>query len=143
SSPIPTKTYSNGMAWSEASRPGIATTPCERRSPHPPCRFTRRSPAGLAPSGCKNTLVFEYGNRDIGGGIDQFWLTGNLRIDPVEQIDFVDRLRRGALLVPKRSQASFRHILPVTKPADTIIRRQSSTMAAESGNPSLARNVGP
>src|SRR5947208_15466808 len=38
--------------------------------------------------------LFDYGNRDIGGGIDQFWLTGNLRIDP---IDFVDRLRRRAL----------------------------------------------
>ena len=24
--------------------------------------------------------LFDYGNRDIGGGIDQFWLTGNLRI---------------------------------------------------------------
>ena len=32
--------------------------------------------------------LFEYGNRDIGGGIDQFWLTGNLRIDPVQQVDF-------------------------------------------------------
>ena len=39
--------------------------------------------------------LFDYGNRDIGGGIDQFWLTGNLRIDPVQQVDFVDRLRRG------------------------------------------------
>jgi beta-lactamase class D len=48
--------------------------------------------------------LFEYGNRDIGGGIDQFWLTGNLRIDPVQQVDFVDRLRRGALPVSKRSQ---------------------------------------
>ncbi len=48
--------------------------------------------------------LFDYGNRDIGGGIDQFWLTGNLRIDPVQQIDFVDRLRRGVLPVSKRSQ---------------------------------------
>ena len=24
--------------------------------------------------------LFEYGNRDIGGGIDQFWLTGDLRM---------------------------------------------------------------
>src|SRR5207302_1318723 len=40
--------------------------------------------------------LFEYGNRDIGGGVDQFWLTGNLRIDPIQQIDFVDRLRREA-----------------------------------------------
>ncbi len=39
--------------------------------------------------------LLEYGNRNIGGGIDQFWLTGDLRIDPVQQIDFLDRLRRG------------------------------------------------
>lgn len=27
----------------------------------------------------------EYGNRDLSGGLDQFWLTGNLRISPREQ----------------------------------------------------------
>jgi beta-lactamase class D len=48
--------------------------------------------------------LLEYGNRNIGGGIDQFWLTGDLRIDPMQQIDFVDRLRRGALPISKRSQ---------------------------------------
>ena len=58
--------------------------------------------------------LFDYGNRDIGGGIDQFWLTGNLRIDPVQQIDFVDRLRRGVLPVSKRSQELTRDILTVT-----------------------------
>src|SRR3982074_2875616 len=46
----------------------------------------------------------DYGNRDIGGGIDQFWLTGNMRIDPVQQVDFVDRLRRGGLPGPKTRQ---------------------------------------
>src|SRR6201992_3887605 len=39
--------------------------------------------------------LFEYGNRNIGGGLDQFWLSGALRIDPVQEIDFLDRLRRG------------------------------------------------
>src|SRR4029078_11493043 len=47
--------------------------------------------------------LFDYGNRDIGGGIDQFWLTGNLRIDPIQQVDFVDRLRRRAMPVSKPS----------------------------------------
>ena len=32
-----------------------------------------------------------YGNRQIGGGIDQFWLTGDLRISPIEQLDFLER----------------------------------------------------
>ena len=52
--------------------------------------------------------LLDYGNRNIGGGIDQFWLTGDLRIDPVEQVNFVDRLRRGALPVSKRGQEQVR-----------------------------------
>ncbi len=34
---------------------------------------------------------FDYGNRDISGGIDQFWLTGGLRISANEQVDFLRR----------------------------------------------------
>ena len=86
--------------------------------------------------------LFEYGNRDIGGGIDQFWLTGNLRIDPVQQIDFVDRLRRGVLPVSKRSQDLVRDILPVTKVGDAIIRAKSGLLGAEIGKPSLGWMVG-
>src|SRR4051795_8981422 len=59
--------------------------------------------------------AFEYGNRSIGGGIDRFWLTGGLRTSAFEQIDFVDRLRRGVLPVAKRSQEQVRDILPLTK----------------------------
>jgi beta-lactamase class D len=86
--------------------------------------------------------LFEYGNRDIGGGIDQFWLTGNLRIDPTQQIDFVDRLRRGALPISKRSQDLVRDILPVTKVGDSIIRAKSGLLGAERGEPSLGWMVG-
>src|SRR6266852_2571860 len=86
--------------------------------------------------------LFEYGNRDIGGGIDQFWLSGNLRIDPVQQVDFVDRLRRGALPVSKRSQELVRDILPVTKAGDSIIRAKTGLLGAEVGRPSLGWMVG-
>ena len=86
--------------------------------------------------------LFEYGNRDIGGGIDQFWLTGNLRIDPVQQIDFVDRLRRGVLPVSKRAQELVRDILPVTKVGDATIRSKSGLLGAEIGKPSLGWLVG-
>src|SRR5213080_4128408 len=77
--------------------------------------------------------LFEYGNRSIGGGIDQFWLTGELRIDPVQQVDFVDRLRRGVLPISKRSQELVRDILPVTKSGDSIIRAKSGLVGAETG----------
>ncbi|WP_407175212.1 class D beta-lactamase [Bradyrhizobium sp. STM 3562] len=86
--------------------------------------------------------LFDYGNRDIGGGIDQFWLTGKLRIDPVQQVDFVDRLRRGALPISKRSQDLVRDILPVTKVGDAVIRFKSGLVGAERGEPSLGWMVG-
>jgi beta-lactamase class D len=86
--------------------------------------------------------LLEYGNRDIGGGIDQFWLTGNLRIDPVQQVDFVDRLRRGVLPVSKRSQDLVRDILPITKAGDAVIRAKSGLLGAEAGKPSLGWMVG-
>lgn len=66
-----------------------------------------------------------YGNHDIGGGIDQFWLTGALRIDPIQQIDFVDRLRRGALPASKRAQELTRALMPVTTVGDATIRAKT------------------
>jgi beta-lactamase class D len=86
--------------------------------------------------------LLEYGNRDIGGGIDQFWLTGHLRIDPIQQVDFVDRLRRGVLPVSKRSQDLVRDILPVTKVGDATIHAKSGLLGAEIGKPSLGWMVG-
>jgi beta-lactamase class D len=86
--------------------------------------------------------LFEYGNRDIGGGIDQFWLTGDLRIDPIQQVDFVDRLRRGTLPVSKRSQELVRDILPVIKAGDSIICAKSGLLGAEVGKPTLGWLVG-
>jgi beta-lactamase class D len=86
--------------------------------------------------------LFEYGNRNIGGGIDQFWLTGELRIDPVQQIDFVDRLRRGVLPVSKRSQDLVRDILPVTRTGAAAIHTKTGLLGAEVGKPSLGWVVG-
>jgi beta-lactamase class D len=86
--------------------------------------------------------LFEYGNRNIGGGIDQFWLTGDLRIDPVQQVDFLDRLRRGVLPISKPSQDLVREILPVTKVGDATIKAKSGLLGAEIGRPSLGWMVG-
>ncbi|MGP9811209.1 class D beta-lactamase [Rhodopseudomonas sp. NSM] len=86
--------------------------------------------------------LFEYGNRNIGGGIDQFWLTGDLRIDCIQQIDFLDRLRRRVLPISKRSQDLVVDILPVTKVGDAVIRAKTGLLGAEKGQPSLGWLVG-
>ena len=51
-----------------------------------------------------------YGNRDIGGGIDHFWLNGKLRISAVEEIEFLRRLAAGKLPFSARSQETVRRI---------------------------------
>ncbi|MED1742244.1 class D beta-lactamase [Bacillus swezeyi] len=38
-----------------------------------------------------------YGNKDISGGIDQFWLSSTLKISPLEQVDFLEKLAKESL----------------------------------------------
>lgn len=75
--------------------------------------------------------LLDYGNHNIGGGIDRFWLTGDLRIDPIQQIDFLDRLRRAALPVSKRSQELTRDILPVEKADEAVIRYKTGLIGID------------
>ena len=90
----------------------------------------------------KYVELLDYGNHNIGGGIDQFWLTGEMRIDPMQQVDFLDRLRRGVLPVSKRSQELVRDILPALKVGDAVIRYKTGLLGAERGQPSLGWLVG-
>lgn len=79
----------------------------------------------------KYVSLLDYGNKNIGGGIDRFWLTGDLRIDPIQQIDFLDRLRRGVLPVAPRSQQLTRDILPVEKVGNAVIRFKSGLVGVD------------
>src|SRR5690606_28529958 len=47
---------------------------------------------------------FDYGNRDMSGGIDQFWLRGGLRISAVQQVEFLRKLAEGRLPVGPRAR---------------------------------------
>lgn len=55
-----------------------------------------------------------YGNEDTTGGIDKFWLTGNLRITPKQQIDFLVKLNNYKLPVSKRSIDILKKIMLVS-----------------------------
>jgi beta-lactamase class D len=54
---------------------------------------------------------FDYGNRDISGAIDTFWLEGKLRISAMQQIAFLQKLQRGELPVSPQYQAIVRDIM--------------------------------
>lgn len=60
---------------------------------------------------------FDYGNRNIAGGIDRFWLTGGLRISPEEQVEFLRRFYFGELGVSARSTEIVKSLLILEKTA--------------------------
>lgn len=45
----------------------------------------------------------DYGNHDTSGQIDLFWLSGKLKISPVQQIDFLRRFEAGKLPIQPRT----------------------------------------
>ncbi len=70
-----------------------------------------------------------YGNRDISGGIDRFWLDGKLRISPREQADFLRKLVTGKLPVSAEHAALVRKLLIVEQTAEYTIRAKTGTTA--------------
>ncbi len=52
----------------------------------------------------KNYLAkFKYGNQDISGGVDNFWLASSLKISANEQIEFLKKLYANKLGVTERA----------------------------------------
>jgi beta-lactamase class D len=55
--------------------------------------------------------LFAYGNQDMSGGLEQFWLMSSLKISPAEQVDFLARLYGGRLPVSLQSMEVTRRVL--------------------------------
>ncbi|MDZ7869381.1 MAG: penicillin-binding transpeptidase domain-containing protein [Rheinheimera sp.] len=69
----------------------------------------------------------DYGNRDIGGGIDQFWLHGDLRISPNEQVRFLERMYSGELGLSPRTTQTVKEILVLEENADYRLSGKTGT----------------
>jgi beta-lactamase class D len=52
-----------------------------------------------------------YGNRDISGGIDHFWLSSTLEISPIEQVDFLEKLYKEKLPFDKGVMKTVKRIM--------------------------------
>lgn len=68
-----------------------------------------------------------YGNRTIGStaDIDTFWLTGQLRITPQEQIEFLRRLQGNKLPFSENAIATLKDIMIVEQTPDYILRAKT------------------
>jgi beta-lactamase class D len=63
----------------------------------------------------------EYGNRDMSGGIELFWLQGGLRVSAMEQVRFLHRLAEGRLPMTQRAQRLVRATLVAERTRDRTL----------------------
>jgi beta-lactamase class D len=82
----------------------------------------------------KLVRAFRYGNEDISGGIDNFWLGGGLKISADEQVEFLKKFYAGRLPVSRRS-------LEIVK--DILVLEQTATykLSAKTGGGSIAEGT--
>ena len=70
-----------------------------------------------------------YGNADISGGIDLFWLQGGLRISALEQIDFLSRLSRRQLPFSANAMTTTLDIMVAETTPDYVLRAKTGWAA--------------
>ena len=65
---------------------------------------------------------FGYGNKDISGPIERFWLTGKLRITPRGQVEFLHRMLSGKLQVERSNVKTVWRSLELESGPGVILR---------------------
>lgn len=68
-----------------------------------------------------------YGNGDISGGIDTFWLSGGLRVSPKQQIEFLGKLHNGKLPFSKSSMDILKDIMIVEHNSKYAVRAKTGS----------------
>jgi len=66
-----------------------------------------------------------YGNEDISGGIDLFWLEGGLRISPDEQIEFLKKIYNNETSFSQRSVDILKKIMIYDQTDDYTLRAKT------------------
>lgn len=66
-----------------------------------------------------------YGNKNINGGIDVFWLRGEIRISTNQQINFLKKLHLNQLPFSQKNQEIVKEIMIVEKKSDYTIRAKT------------------
>lgn len=75
-----------------------------------------------------------YGNRDISGGLDTFWLTGGLRISPRQQVALLARLYNGDLPFSDAAMSAVRDMMVTEETPDYTIRAKTGWATLDNGD---------
>lgn len=68
---------------------------------------------------------FKYGNENIDGGLDHFWLDGALRISAVQQVEFLERLNKNKLPASSYNQLIVKDALVSEAAPEYVIRSKT------------------
>lgn len=69
--------------------------------------------------------LLNYGNNNIDGGLDRFWLDGELAISANEQVQFLQRLYHNQLPVSERSQRIVKTMMLNEANSDWVLRAKT------------------
>lgn len=64
---------------------------------------------------------FNYGNQNTGGGIDKFWLSGELRISPLQQLEFLKGLWNEELKLSKKTTKTMKKVFVAEKKGESTL----------------------
>ena len=85
--------------------------------------------------------AFAYGNQDISGGDDSFWIQGNIKISPIEQIELLRRLYHDNLPVRKEVMSTVKEIM-LSEQTDSYTIRSKTGLAVLEGEHNVGWWVG-
>lgn len=68
---------------------------------------------------------FAYGNEHVDGGVDHFWLDGQLKISAIQQVAFLEKLYLGKLPIATANQLIVADALVAEADADYVIRAKT------------------
>ncbi|WP_396106292.1 class D beta-lactamase [Cytobacillus firmus] len=74
-----------------------------------------------------------YGNQDISGGIDKFWLDSSLRISAAEQADFIEKLVEEDLPFSKQNQKTVKRMMIQDEQDHFILHGKTGTRLSDMG----------
>lgn len=84
----------------------------------------------------------DYGNKDISGGIDKFWLTSSLEISANEQVEFLLKLITNKLPFSERTVNIVKDIMTLERNDMYVLRGKTGSGGKESEKSSLGWFVG-
>jgi beta-lactamase class D len=75
----------------------------------------------------------EYGNKDISGGIDSFWLDSTLKISAIEQAGFIESLVKEKLPIEKMHQKTVKRMMIQDDEDKYVLHGKTGTRLSDYG----------